>query len=295
MGEVRSVTVVANITSGSSEDNEALTLIRDRLTDITVVEINDPKHLERALVDAARDAEVLGVYGGDGTISAAAAVALEADIPLAIFPGGTLNHFARDVGIGAVDEAIEAFLSGALIEADVGVIDGKSFLNTASFGSYSEFVEAREANEKRIGKWPAAIVALAKVMRSSEPLDVVIDGQRQKIWMIFIGNCSYDPPGFVPASRERLDDGYFDVRIVDGTRRYARSKLLLAVLSGRLNRSKVYTRRLVQQLDVEIDRSDNILAADGETFDGNSSFRVTKTDRRLRIYAPCLKATTSSS
>lgn len=284
------MTVIANMASGSSEDTDALTLIRTRLPNITVVEIDDPTHLERALADAAHGADVIGVYGGDGTIGAAASAAIDTDTPLAIFPGGTLNHFARDIGIGSVDEAIEAFLSGALVEVDVGVIDGRSFLNTASFGSYSEFVEAREANEKRIGKWPAAIIALAKVMRSSEPLDVVIDGQRHKIWMIFIGNCSYDPPGFVPASRQRLDDGYFDVRIVDGSRRYARSRLLLAVLSGRLSRSKVYTRRLVQQLDIEIHCADNVLAADGETFDGNRSFQVTKAKRRLRTYAPELEA-----
>ncbi len=62
--------------------------------------------------DAAAAARVLGVAGGDGTINAAAEVALAADLPLLVIPGGTLNHFARDVGLGSVQDAVDALRQG---------------------------------------------------------------------------------------------------------------------------------------------------------------------------------------
>ncbi len=44
-------------------------------------------------------AQVLGVAGGDGTVSAVAAVAAETNRPLVVIPAGTRNHFARDLGL----------------------------------------------------------------------------------------------------------------------------------------------------------------------------------------------------
>ena len=103
--------------------------------------------------------------------------------------------------------------------------------------------------------------------------------------MIFIGNCRYHPKGFAPSWRERLDDGLLDVRLVDGTQPYARTRLLLAVLSGTLGRCKVYEHSLVSQLKVRsLDGSPMRLARDGETFEGSAEFTVTKLDRPLPIY-----------
>src|SRR5947199_105440 len=56
----------------------------------------------RAIEDSA---EVLGVAGGDGTVSTVAAVAAEADRPLVVVPAGTRNHFARDLGLDICDPA----------------------------------------------------------------------------------------------------------------------------------------------------------------------------------------------
>ena len=44
----------------------------------------------------------LGVWGGDGTVGTAAAVAVERSLPLLVLPGGTLNHFAKDAGTGSL-------------------------------------------------------------------------------------------------------------------------------------------------------------------------------------------------
>jgi diacylglycerol kinase family enzyme len=104
--------------------------------------------------------------------------------------------------------------------------------------------------------------------------------------MIFIGNCAYEPPGFAPTTRSRLDDGSFDVRIVDGSHPYARLRLIAAALTGNLARSRVYTRRLVDSIDFVVHDDNHTLAADGEVFAGHTEFRVAKHTRRLLVYAP---------
>jgi diacylglycerol kinase family enzyme/membrane-associated phospholipid phosphatase len=281
------VTIVVNDSagSGSSDTTEKLS---ELLPDAEVVEIDveDGSELKEALEKAAASAMVLGVCGGDGSINCAAQVALDRDLPLLVLPGGTLNHLARDVGIDDVEGVARALKDGDAIGMDVASIDGRAFLNTASFGSYAELVDAREKLEDRIGKWPALAIALVRVLRRNQPTEVEIDGEPRKIWMIFIGNCRYHPSGFAPAWRERLDDGKLDVRLVDASAPLGRTRLILSVLTGRVGRSRIYEQKLVDKLEVRSLRGSMRLARDGETFDGSESFIVEKCAQKLPIYVP---------
>jgi undecaprenyl-diphosphatase len=207
-------------------------------------------------------------------------------LPLVVVPGGTLNHLARDLGLAGPEDAVAAVREGHLVAVDLGSIDGKPFLNTASFGSYSDLVDARERLERRIGKWPALIVALVTVLRRAQPLRVELDGQERSLWMIFIGNCTYHPHGFAPTWREHLDDGLLDVRLVDGDQPWGRTRLLLAVLTGRLGRSRVYEERTTDRLHVRSLDGPLRLARDGETFDGGDDIVVCKESEPVSIYVP---------
>src|SRR5690606_11988003 len=87
----------------------------------------------------------LGIYGGDGSVSAAADAARRAALPLAVFPGGTFNHFARSAGIPTVEAGVEAVRTGAGRRVDVGTLtlEGNAavtVLNAASVGVYPDFV-----------------------------------------------------------------------------------------------------------------------------------------------------------
>ena len=280
------VVLVVNPHAGSVVSKSPEEELREALPKAEVIVAESSDEFEQALAKAAH-ARVIGIAGGDGSVNAAARVAIEHDLPLAVVPAGTLNHLARDLGIDSVEEAIEALKRGTAAAVDVGTIDGKCFLNTASFGSYVELVDTREKLERKIGKWPAVFVALARVLRSSTPIEVEIDGRKRKIWMIFIGNCSYRPVGFAPSWRERLDDGLLDVRTVDGNQPWARTRLLFAVLSGTLGKCRVYEHSLVKELKVRtLDGNPIRLARDGETFKGSPEFTVAKLEKPLPIYVP---------
>ena len=119
----------------------------------------------------------IGAAGGDGTLSAAAAIAEARGMPLIAVPAGTLNHLARDLGLDSVDDAIAAVRAGTVAHMDVGTVGDRVFVNTLSFGGYSAVVDTRERLERRLGKWPALLVALAIELPRMAPLDLEIDGE----------------------------------------------------------------------------------------------------------------------
>ena len=239
--------------------------------------------LERLVGDGCR---AIGVAGGDGSINAAAAVAVAHRLPLVVVPAGTLNHLARDLGVETVDDAVDAVRAGQAAEIDVGWIAGEPFLNTASFGSYVELVDAREELEGRIGKWPALAVAVVRVLRHGSPVAVELDGRPRTLWLAFIGNCRYLPDGMAPTWRERLDDGQLDVRVVDAAHPFCRTRLVLALLTGTLRRSRVFETWRTTTLTVASADGPVRLARDGETFDGADSFEIAKDGVRVAVFTP---------
>ena len=109
--------------------------------------------------------KALGVTGGDGSVGAGAAVAERYGLPLVVVPLGTLNHFARDVGVYDLQEVDDATRAGQAVAVDLGVVEvhprtgsddevvrTRTFLNTASIGSYPELVRLRERWQPRLGQ-----------------------------------------------------------------------------------------------------------------------------------------------
>ena len=280
----KGLVIVVNPSAGSSE--EAAEELRKELPDAEVLELDEDDDLEAALHQAVDSGCAIGVAGGDGSVNAAAALAAKHDKPLMVVPGGTLNHFAYALGLDSLADAAQAVRDGRAVAVDRALIDGQTFVNTASIGSYVDLVDARERLEHKIGKWPAVVVALWGVLRHSEPVDLELDGERRRVWMIFIGNCRYQPSGFAPSWRERLDDGDLDVRIVDGGQPWSRARLFFSVLTGTLGRCGGYEQRFVKELRVKSLDGPLRLARDGETFDGPEEFTIAKADEPLLVYVP---------
>ena len=276
--------VVVNPSAGSS--GRTAEELRAELPEAEIVELEDGSDLPAALAEAAERGCAIGVVGGDGSVNTAAQVAAESGKPLFVVPGGTLNHFAYALGLESIADAARAVREGRAVSVDRATIDGHTFVNTASIGSYVDLVDVRQRLESTIGKWPAVVVALVRVLRRASPVDLEIEGQRRKVWMVFIGNCRYHPAGFAPSWRERLDDGQLDVRIVDGSRPWSRVRLLLSVVTGRLGRSRAYEQRYVRSLKVRSLDGQLRLARDGETFDGPEEFTISKAGDHLLVYVP---------
>lgn len=279
------VAIVVNPDAGPAVSLDAEARLRKLLPDAELMCVEEPAQIPAAL-DRASSADVIGISGGDGTVNQAAHTAHTAGKPLLVVPGGTLNHFALALGIDTFDDAAEAAKGGKVIEVDVACVAGAQFLNVASFGVYPELVELRERLEHRVGKWPAVVIALARVLRKAEPVEVEIDGEHRRLWMGFVGNCMYHPSGFAPSWRERLDDGELDVRLVDAASPWSRTRLVLAVLTGRLGRSRVYEARAAKCLEVRSLQGPLPIAVDGEVVDGPANFAFEKVSDPLQVLVP---------
>jgi undecaprenyl-diphosphatase len=249
--------------------------------------------LAQAVDRAARTGGVLGVCGGDGSVNAAARAAAERGLALAVFPGGTLNHFALDVGVPDFEDTAVAVARGEAVAVDIGVArsgtgHGVLFLNTFSVGLYPELVRLREHLEERWGKWPAAALALIRVLRTATPIELSVNGRRRRLWLLFAGNGRYVPEGFAPAFRPRLDDGLLDLRLVDGGHRLARTRVVAAALAGALGRSRVYSAAHVPWVELEDLTGTDTLAYDGEVADTPAGLRLEKRHRALVVYRPAV-------
>jgi diacylglycerol kinase family enzyme/membrane-associated phospholipid phosphatase len=283
LSEGEGLVIAVNPRSGTEDYDPAKDILR-LLPRAGVREITEESGVPELLQEAVRNgARALGVAGGDGSVAAAAAVALEHGLPLAVVPAGTLNHFARDVGVETPEDAADAVTHGSAVQVDVAEVNGTPFLNTASIGAYPEMVSRRDELAGRLGKWIALTVAAAQVLRHGTPVDVVLNGRPAKVWILFVGNCCYTPRGLSPAWRPRLEDGLLDVQYLRADVRFSRTRAVLGTLLGISDRGAGYAEFQVEYLDVAVRSGAQRIAFDGETGEEATEFRFRK-GAHLTVY-----------
>ncbi|MFF5024654.1 bifunctional phosphatase PAP2/diacylglycerol kinase family protein [Streptomyces collinus] len=278
--------VVANRASGSSD---RVRVLQAALPGAEIVEC-EPQDVPAELEKAAARARALGVCGGDGTVNAAAATAMRHGLPLAVLPGGTLNHFAYDLRLEDERKVADAVRAGEAVRVDVGrFAAGRQegiFVNTFSLGVYPELVRVRERWSKRIGGWPAGLLGAMKVLRADRhPLEVELGGRQRPLWLLFVGNGMYHRMGLAPGRRTDLADGLLDVRVVHGSRRPA-LRLLAAAAAGPLTRSPAHAAVQLNRLRLTGLAPGTPLAYDGEVTEVEGDVLVEKLPEALTVYRP---------
>ncbi|MEO5900116.1 MAG: phosphatase PAP2 family protein [Ilumatobacteraceae bacterium] len=278
----RGLTVVVNRASGSADD--AGQKIGALLPEARIVQW-DPDDGPDVLSSLVTDGvQALGVAGGDGTCASVAGVALQHDVPLAVFAAGTLNHFAKSLGLLQFSDTARSIENGCGGAVDVAQLDGVPFLNTASIGMYPEFVAARDRLSPAVGKVIAALVALPRTLRAAAPIQITLNGTQTNVWTVFIGNGHYTPRGLVSSRREHMADGLIDVQIVYASSRFSRVRATVGSLLGHIERSGVYGSMHTRSLDIQMDHDEVMVAHDGEITDPKRSARIDLASRRLRVY-----------
>lgn len=287
----KGLVVVVNEASGTA--TATASLVRQALPLAEVVECA-PADLSTAMEKAAGRGKALGVCGGDGTVNLAASVAATHGMPLAVFPGGTLNHFAYDLGIETVQEAAAALTAGDAIQVDLGRFrpgpkgpDGADgyFLNAFSLGAYPELVRKREHWSPRIGGWPAGVLAALHVLRGQRPLEAELQGRRRPLWLVFVGNGLFQRVGPAPGRRHNLADGLLDVRVVHGGRGPA-LRLLAAAVAGPLTRSPAHAAVRRRRVRIAGLAPGTPYAYDGEVAHSGTELLIDKLPEALTVYCP---------
>ncbi len=104
-------------------------------------------------------------------------------------------------------------------ELTVGDDDPITVLNAASVGIYPAFVAEREKWEKALGKWIAALIAAVRVVSTSDPAEIEIDGREVRVWSLYVGVNRNHRETIAPLQRRRLDDGMLDIRMLSAVSR----------------------------------------------------------------------------
>jgi diacylglycerol kinase family enzyme len=246
----------------------------------------------RAIVERGDPLVIVG--GGDGTISAAASALVGTRTALGILPLGTLNHFARDLGLPLkVEEAAELIARGRERRIDVGQMNDRLFINNSAIGLYPlmvidrDFQRARLGRSKRLAMMVAAVRTLLRFKHRRLTL-TVNDEQKARVDtpLLFVGNNAYRIDIRAAGKRESLERGELSVYVM---RKKTRRGLIAASVRALLNRSRpddMVRIDGVERLRVSSRRSHLAVSLDGEVVRAEPplDYRIRK--EALRVITP---------
>ena len=293
------VPVLLNRAGGSLAADPALAdRARDALTgaglDVEVELLGGGECAVRCRAIAERGDPLVIVGGGDGTISAAASALAGTETLLGILPLGTLNHFARDLGLPTdLGEAARLIAAGKERRVDIGEMNDRVFINNSAIGLYPLMVVDRDLQRKRLGrsKRLAMIVAsLRTLIRfNHHRLTLTVNEERTgrvDTPLLFVGNNDYRIDIGAPGQRERLDGGELYVLVM---RKKSRTGLLAASIRALLGRSHpddMVQLEGVDRLRVSSHRPQLAVSLDGEVVRCAPPLEYKVRKKALRVVAP---------
>lgn len=289
--------VLLNARSGTRRRDAARDIRREfeaRGIRASVREFDDGADIAAAARRAVADgAQVVAAGGGDGTVSAVAGALVGSNAALGVLPLGTLNHFAKDMGVPLdLGEAIDAICGGRLRRIDVGRVNGRVFVNNASLGLYSRVIRYRERLTEGLGhsKWLAFAWAAWTVLRRHPFLQVRLTVAGEAVAcrtpLVFIGNNSYELDGLHLGARQCLDAGHLSVHVVAGSGRRGILMLALRALLGRLRGAPDFATFCAPHVEVQTKRRHIMVATDGEVSSMETPLVFTIEPRALAVMTP---------
>jgi len=298
MAPAREVPVFINRSSGGASRGKRETAeIRKAFAKaglkVRAVLLDGGEVARRAQEAVDRGDPLLIVGGGDGTISAAAGVLAGTRTKLGILPLGTLNHFARDLGVPvAIEEAAALIATGKARGVDIAEVNGRVFINNSAVGLYPLMVLDRDLQQQRLGrsKRLAMIVASARTLLrfGHYRLALTVNDRQSRIDtpLLFVGNNDYRLDLGAPGRRESLDDGRLSVFVM---RKKTRRGFVAASIRALFDRSRpddMVRIEDVERLLVASRRSNLVVSLDGEvqSLAPPLDYRVRK--RALEVIAP---------
>jgi diacylglycerol kinase family enzyme len=244
------ITVLLNPRSGKQNATPARQVadaFRAAGADVDIRLVEGPAIAREAADAVRRGSRVVVAAGGDGTVSGAAGALAGTDAALGVLPLGTLNHFAKDLGIPTdLGEAARVIVAGRARRVDVGEVNGRLFVNNASIGMYARLVAERAAMQRiGRGKWLAHGLATLRVFREYRRLRVDVRGGKGeggkgegrgsevvRTPFVFVGNNEYQLSGLELGGRKTLDSGRLHVCMAPGMSRGGVARLIIAAVFG---------------------------------------------------------------
>jgi len=247
----------------------------------------------RARAISERGDELLVVGGGDGSISAAASALVGTETMLGVLPLGTLNHFARDLGIPTeLNEAAKLIAARKDRRVDVAEMNDRLFINNSAIGLYPLMVLDRDLQRRKLGrsKRLAMIVASVRMLArfGHQRLTLTVNDEQARIDtpLLFVGNNDYRLDIGAAGQRESLDGGCLSVYVM---RKKTRRGFIAASVRALFNREReddMVRLENVERLRVASKRSVLAVSLDGEVVGAETPLTYKIRKKALRVIAP---------
>lgn len=208
--------------------------------------------------------------GGDGTVNATASRLVGSDATLGVIPGGTLNHFAKDLGIPLdFEAAVDTLVNGVAARVDAAEVNGRYFVNNSSLGVYPSTVGRRAEIERRgFRKWTAFFLAALATLHRLPMITVRLEANGRQLTrstpFLFVGNNVYELEGVKVGSRARMDAGHLCVFVAREIGRFRLLGLAVASLFGKLRDSEHLDVLCARELWIDSPRRVLAASLDGE-------------------------------
>lgn len=260
---------------------------------------NGTELVELAKQAAHDDSEIIVAAGGDGTVSAVVAALVGTNKTLGVLPLGTLNHFAKDLGIPLeLAAAVSVIAANQTVKIDIGKVNERVFINNSSIGLYPNIVRRRE-RQQRLGrsKWFAAFWATVAVLRRYPFFAVKLTTEREQLTrltpFVFVGNNEYQMDFLNVGARKCLDAGKLSVYVLNRTGRTGLIKLALRSVFGRLREAEDFEAFCVAEITIDTRRKKRLVlvAFDGEVERMQAPLNYQILPQSLRVIVPQQKAT----
>ena len=245
----------------------------------------------------AEGASVVVAGGGDGTVNAIASVLAGTDTVLGVLPLGTLNHFAKNLGLPAeIDGALRILAAGKTVSVDVGAVNDRIFVNNSGLGLYPDVVHSRERRHKQgaIG-WTAALGASVKALFRYRLLGirVVVHGTQllRRTPSVFVGNNEYSIQGFLEPTRTRLDAGVLCLYIPHPRGRLKFLWFAVRALFGKSHPDSEFDMTLTDALTIESRHHHLRVSLDGEVTLMAPPLKYSSRHNALQVIVPTSRDT----
>ena len=242
---------------------------------------------------AARSGTIVVAAGGDGTVSGIASALAGSGKAMGVLAMGTLNHFAKDLGLPPkLEDEAKVITEGNLRQVDLGEVNGRTFVNNSSLGFYPGMVLHRE-RLKKVGwnKWLSLLVASGRAFVRFRHISVCVTvpgGERlmRTTPFVFVGNNEYCMEGSGAGTRLRLDTGRLYLYMAPGATRIGLLRLTLASLMHRVHEDPHFESICVEEFTVDLRQRVSSVSLDGEVVRLKGPLRYRIRPGALKVLAP---------
>lgn len=237
--------------------------------------------------------DVIVVGGGDGSLGTAAGHLVGSEVALGVLPLGTLNHFARDLGLPLeLEDAVRTIASGYTRHVDVADVNGNIFINNSSIGLYPYMLSSRDRQRRRfgLGKWAAMILAFCRAMLRFPIHRLYIralnETKPRRTPCVLIANNLYNLDAVSFGARSALDQGELGVYVAVSRSRLRFLILTIKAIAGRLSQEHDFELFRVAQIEIRSRAKRLRVAIDGELKTMRPPLHYRIRPRALRVIVP---------